>query len=99
MRSYIRLSLFVLAFCIIGAGLEWAYGMFWSLVGTTPWIYPRSPFQYTSLEGLPLWGLGALLCASAYRAIMEGKVKYLLGTVLPLALAALWILVYARFIA
>ena len=88
-----------LSFCLVGAGLEWAYGTFWSLVGSTPWIYPNSPLHYTSFEGIPLWGLGGLVCVSVYRAITERKAKRLLGVVIPLILAALWILIYARFIA
>lgn len=82
-------------FCIIGAGLEWAYGVFWSMVGSTPWIYPTSPLHYTSLEMLPLWGFGGLICISIYKSIVERKVKLLTNAVIPLVLAALWILFYA----
>ncbi len=90
---------FYLAFCIIGASLEWCYGAFWSIVGTAPWIYPDSPLRYTSLEGLPLWGFGGLVCIAIYDAIMWGSARPLLGAVAPLILAALWVLIYAQFIA
>jgi len=90
--------LFVL-FCLIGAGLEWGYGAFWSLVGVTPWAYPNSPVHFTSLEMIPLWGFAGLICILLYQVIFERKAKFLLSLIPLLILPALWILIYARFIA
>jgi len=92
------LLLYVL-FCLIGTGLEWAYGAFWGLVGTTPWIYSNSPLHHTSLAVLPGWGFGGLVCVSVYRAVLKRQARLLLGVIPPLVLAELWILIYARFIA
>lgn len=92
-KDYIFLYLL---FCLIGAGLEWCYGAFWDVVGVTPWVYPNSPLHYTSLEGLPLWGFGGLVAMSVYKSFMQRKAKLLLGTVAPLLLAALWVLIYAN---
>ncbi len=89
-----RLVSFYLSFCVIGAALEWAYGKFWSLVGKVPWVYPDSVFGYTSLEVIPLWGFGALVCIAVFSAIMLGRAKYLLYCLPPLILAALWIVIY-----
>ncbi len=86
-------------FCLLGFGLEWAYGVFWNIVGTTPWVYPNSALRYTSFEGIPLWGFGGLAGFAVYRAITDRSPKRLLGMVIPLILSALWILVYAQFIA
>jgi len=83
-------------FCLIGAGLEWCYGAFWDMVGVTPWTYPNSLLHYTSLEGLPLWGFGGLVIVSIFKSVIQRKAKLLLGTVAPLLLAALWILIYAN---
>ena len=93
-----RVILF-LVFAVVGPFLEWAYGTFWSIIGNTPWVYPNSPMQYTSFEGIPLWGLAGLIAFSIYSAILDRKVKRLRGVIIPLALAILWILIYARFIA
>ena len=82
-------------FCIIGAGLEWFYGTFWDVVGVTPWIYPNSWLHYTSLEGLPLWGFGGLICVSIYTAVRQRSVRLLSGAAISLVLAALWILLYS----
>ena len=97
MLKQLKVYLFLyLAFCLVGAGLEWGYGTFWSKVGVAPWVYPNSPLHYTSLEGLPLWGLGGLVSVSIYRAIVDRKAKRLLWAVIPLLLAALWIFFYSR---
>jgi hypothetical protein len=80
--------------CFVGAFLEWAYGMYWSLCGQTPWSYPDSPMEYTSFEGIPLWGLGGLICITIYRAYSNRSWKILAWLVLPLALAAIWIAFY-----
>jgi len=82
-------------FCLVGAGLEWLYGAFWDVVGVTPWTYPDSPLGYTSLEGLPLWGCGGLICVSVYRAFTGRSVKMLSGMVISLVLAASWVLLYS----
>lgn len=91
--------LLYLIFCIIGAGLEWGYGILWNVVGTTPWLYPNSPLCYTSLEVLPQWGFGGLVSIAIYRALLGGKVRFLLAAIPPLVLAALWILIYTWFVA
>lgn len=95
-KNYIFLYLL---FCLIGAGLEWGYGAFWNVVGTTPWIYPDSPIHYTSLEGLPLWGLGGFIIVAMYKAISWRKAKHLLGMIPPMILGVLWIIVYSSLIA
>lgn len=84
-----------LMFCVIGAGLEWCYGVLWDMVGTTPWIYPDSPLHYTSFEGIPLWGFGGLICVSVYQAFSKRKVRPLTGLVISLVLAAAWIALIA----
>lgn len=88
-----------LAFCLIGAGFEWCYGILWKVVGNTPWIYPNSFLSYTSLEVLPQWGFGGFVAIAVYKAIRDKKPKKLLGAVIPLILAALWIPIYIWFIA
>ena len=82
-------------FCLVGAGLEWCYGAFWDIVGVAPWTYPNSWLQYTSLEGLPLWGFGGLICVSIFLTIKQRSAKLLLGAGISLGLAALWILLYS----
>ncbi len=86
-------------FCLIGFVLEWGYGMFWDIVGSTPWIYPNSILHYTSFEGIPLWGFGGVVCVLIYKAIIDRKPKRLLEAIIPLMLAAIWIVIYAQFIA
>lgn len=99
MKDILRWKLpFYIASCLIGAFLEWAYGTFWAVIGTAPWIYSNS-LHYTSLEGLPLWGLGAFVCISVYKAIFQRKARPLLGVILPTLLALFWIIVYTQFIA
>ena len=93
-----KIAFLYLSFCLVGTGLEWAYGAFWSLVGTSPWIYSNSALHYTSFEVIPLWGFGGFTCVSVYRAITE-RPKRLLGAAIPVILGALWVLIYARFIA
>ncbi len=88
--------LLYLVFCIIGAGFEWCYGALWDMVGTAPWIYPDSPLRYASLEGLPLWGFGGLVCVSVYRAITDRRSKLLLGAIPPIMLTILWIVFYSK---
>ncbi len=89
---------FYITFCLVGASLEWAYGAFWGICGTTPWVYPNSLFRYTSLEGLPLWGFGGLVFISIYEALKRREPKLLMGMILPLALALLWIVLYTQII-
>lgn len=86
-----ELILLYVVFCIIGAGFEWLYGAFWGAIGITPWIYPDSPVHYTSLEGLPLWGFSGFICVSAYKTIADKRIKSLAGAIVPIILAALWI--------
>ena len=84
--------------CLVGAILEWAYGTLWSLCGKSPWIYPDSALKYTSFEGLPLWGLGGIICITVYRSYSSRSWKMMAGIILPLALAALWVVFYALVI-
>jgi hypothetical protein len=78
--------------CLVGTALEWAYGTLWSLCGQTPWIYPDSALRYTSFEGLPLWGMGGLICVTIYRAYNGRSWKLLIWAIPPMALAALWVI-------
>lgn len=98
-RDFINIIITYLALCFTGAALEWCYGTFWNLVGATPWIYPNSFLHYTSLEGIPLWGFGGFVAIAVYKAIRDRKTRELLGAVVPLVLAALWVLIYAWLIA
>lgn len=82
-------------FCVIGPILEWAYGKFWSVVGQSPWLYPSSPFEYTSLEGIPLWGLGGVLAAAVTHAIKQNNPRHLIVFAPTTVLAVIWILVYS----
>ncbi len=93
LKDYITLYLI---FCLIGAGLEWCYGVFWDIVGVTPWTYPKSELHYTSLEGLPLWGLGGLIYVFIYEAVTRRNAKSLFGAIIAMVLAALWILFYSQ---
>ena len=95
-RKYV--TLYVL-FCLVGAGLEWSYGKLWGIIGTAPWKYADSPLYYTSLETVPLWGFGGLICVSIYQSFSKGKLKPLLGLIPSLILAAAWIVVYTQFVA
>ena len=91
-----RRFILYLVFCVVGFGLEWCYGAFWDIVGVAPWSYPESFLHYTSLEGLPLWGFGGLVCISLYHTITEKKVKHLLEAAVSLILALLWIVLYSN---
>lgn len=97
---YLPLLRYVLFFyavmCIVGAGLEWAYGALWGMLGTAPWLYPGSALHYTSLEVLPMWGFGSLVCVAIYEAVMRRDKHYLVLTMPPLVLAALWVLLWSR---
>lgn len=91
-KEYILLYL---ALCLVGSTLEWGFGTFWSVVGTTPWVYPDSLFHFTSWAVLPTWGLGGLVGVSVYRALVHRKARLLLSAIPPLVLSALWILFYS----
>ncbi len=93
LKTYITLFL---VFCLIGAGLEWSYGAFWDVVGVTPWTYPKSGLHYTSLEGLPLWGFGGLICVSINEAVKRINIKSLSGAIICFLLSGLWILFYSH---
>jgi hypothetical protein len=58
-----------LLFCAWGVYFEWFSGFFWSIVGSTPWIYPDSPLRYTSWQVIPLWGLGGLAVLQLTKAV------------------------------
>jgi hypothetical protein len=96
LNEAIKVVVLYLIFCLIGAGIEWGYGAFWDIVGVTPWVYPYSWLHYTSLEELPLWGFGGLICVSIYIAVTRKNIKLLFGMVISLVLAALWILFYSN---
>lgn len=93
-KGVIRIIITYLTFCLVGAGLEWCYGAFWDVVGIAPWIYPNSFLRYTCLQGVPLWGLSGFVAVSVYRTVRDRSAKGLLGVVIPLTLAVLWILFY-----
>lgn len=98
MMSLTTTILLYLAFCLIGAGFELGFGIFWSIVGTTPWIYPNSFLHYTSLEGIPLWGFAGFITVAVYRASKCRSVRPLLTTIPLLILITLWILFCSCFI-
>jgi hypothetical protein len=85
--------LLYVVFCIAGTALEWLYGVYWDWLGDSPWVYGNSPLRYTSLEAMPLWGMGGLICVGIYSAFRRGW-RRLLWVIPPVVLAALWILVY-----
>lgn len=97
MEKFLNIIFLYVVFCLVGAGLEWGYGAFWNIVGTTPWIYPNSPIHYTSLEGLPLWGFGGFIIVAIYKAITQMKPRLLVNILAPLVLAILWITLYTSF--
>lgn len=96
MKKFLNIIFLYVVFCLVGAGLEWGYGAFWNLVGSTPWIYPHSPIHYTSLGGLPLWGFGGFIIVAIYKSVTQRRVKPLVGVVAPLLLAMLWIVIYTN---
>jgi hypothetical protein len=82
--------------CVAGAALEWTYGTFWSLVGTSPWLYPHSFLTYTSLEVIPLWGFAGLMCMALYRAITLWRGRELFLLAISAILAALYVVLMAN---
>ena len=64
----INIELFLL-FCGWGLFFEWFWGYLWSMVGSSPWIYPNSPLRYTSWKVIPLWGFGGLTVTQLYQAV------------------------------
>ena len=94
----VEVIILYVVFCIVGAGLEWCYGTFWDVVGVAPWVYPDSWLRHTSLEGVPLWGLGGMICVSIYKAAARRNAKWLLGMLISLVLAVLWIFIYSKVI-
>jgi len=88
------LILFVM-FCIIGTTLEWCYGAFWDIVGNTPWKYPNSFLHYTSLEGIPLWGVGGLIAILIYKAVNCRTARPLFLIIPLLAFDVLYIVIYS----
>lgn len=46
-------------------------------------------------EILPLWGFAGLIVVSMYSTISQRNAKLLLDVLIPLALAALWIIIYS----
>ena len=90
MNKKFALGLYFL-FCGWGFFFEWFYGLFWSIVGECPWIYPSSAFVYTSLEAAPLWGLGGLTAIQLYKAAKYRNMRVLSYVVILQVLAMLWI--------
>jgi len=58
--------------------MEWVVGSIWDRIGDCPYIYPNSPFTYSSLIMMPVWGLVGLQAAVIYLAIAHKKQKMLL---------------------
>lgn len=92
-------AIIFLVFAMLGPIFEWCYGKLWSIIGSSPWVYPNSILEYTSFEGIPLWGFAGLISFSIYHAILDRKVERLLGAIFPMILAILWILIYSNLIA
>jgi hypothetical protein len=82
---------FFLLFCGWGLFFEWFFGFFWSVIGSSPWIYPNSSLRYTSWEVAPLWGLGGLAIIQLYKAIRERDKRALVYVGMLQALSVLWI--------
>lgn len=62
--------LFIILGAIIGFVGEFTVGFLWNQVfGKDLWIYPDSPFKYTSLESVPLWIAGFFVYLSAYKMV------------------------------
>jgi hypothetical protein len=87
--------IFFIVACVAGTLLEWLYGNFWNLVGTSPWVYPGSSLGFTSLEVVPLWGMGGLICMALYKAINRRLAKELYLVGIAVVLAALYIVLVA----
>ena len=98
MKTRTCISLYLI-FCILGAALEYVFGVYWDTIGQSPWVYGESLTRYTSLKVIPLWGFSGLVSISIYRAFIEKKPRYLFGTVVSLALATAWISAYSYAIA
>lgn len=96
LKTILQKILLYFLFCLVGFSLEWCYGAFWNVVGTTPWTYPGSPLRYTSFEGIPLWGVGGFIIISIYSAITQRSIKPLRSAVISVALGLLWIVLYSR---
>ncbi len=96
LATAIEVVILYIIFCLVGTGLEWGYGTYWDAVGGAPWVYHDSWLHHTSLEGIPLWGFGGLICVSIYNAVTRRNIKLLSGMVISLVLAALWILFYSK---
>jgi len=94
--KWMKYIIFFVTFALVGAALEYAYGKLWSLFGAAPWIYPNSPLQYTSLEGMPMWGFGGLASIGIYKCITEKSARHIPKIIIPLGLSALWVLLYTH---
>ena len=94
MNWKMHLGLFVL-FCVWGFFFEWFFGFFWSVVGSSPWIYLNSPLRYTSWEVAPLWGLGGLIVLQFSKTIRGRDRRALVYVVVLHALAMFWIAVFS----
>ena len=82
---------FFLLLCAWGFFFEWFFGFFWSVIGSSPWIYPNSPLTYTSWKVAPLWGLGVLTVLQLHKIIKERDKRDLYWVAVLQALSMLWI--------
>jgi len=85
-------------FCVAsvyGTIMEWAVGSLWDRLGDCPYIYPDSPFTYSSLIMMPLWGLVGLQAAVIYLAIAHKKPKMLLWLLGLIILTAILVVILA----
>jgi hypothetical protein len=85
-----NIGLFFL-FCGWGLFFEWGFGFFWSVIGSSPWIYPSSSLRYTSWEVAPLWGFGGLAIVELSKAIKEHDRRTLIYVGILQTLSMLWI--------
>lgn len=68
---------FFVLFSLWGFLSEYLFGHLWSVIGTSPWIYPNSLLRFTSWKVAPLWGLAGLTIIQLIKAIMERDKKAL----------------------
>jgi hypothetical protein len=80
-----------LLFCVWGFFFEWFLGFFWSVVGSSPWIYPNSLLRYTSWKTAPLWGLGGLTTLQLTKAVRRREKQPLAYVAVLLSLSIVWI--------
>jgi len=92
-----NIGLFFL-FCGWGLLFEWGFGFFWSVIGSSPWIYPNSSLRYTSWEVAPLWGFGGLAIVELSKAIKERDRRTLIYVGILQTLSILWIAILSTVV-